>query len=130
MILLPITQGIYDFRTDLREDNFTVATAVGCDNTTAQLFKAIYDDDTSTIDIASHDADDSPTFVSYNTTTRATVINGLADNTTRVLDVTYDVSAFTEGGLTAFIDLLPWLWILLWIAFPTAAIAAIWFGRS
>jgi hypothetical protein len=131
LILLPISQGVYDFQTDLREDNFTVITALATTNTTVQLFKPLYDDDTSTIDIYSHDADDSPLYSSYNGTTRALVITGLAENTTRVIDVTYDIDAITDSdSLSTFLSYLPFIWILMWIALPIAGIIAIWTGRA
>jgi len=130
LILLPVTAGIYDFRTDLREDNFTSSTAVGSDNDTVQLFKAIYDDDVSTISITSNSVNDAPVQYSYTTATRALLVTGLTDNATRTLSVTYDVAAFAPGGLTAFLDILPYIWILIWVAFPLAAVAAIWLGKA
>ena len=131
LILLPVSDGVYDYRTDLREDNFTVITGAGTDNSTIQLFKSLYDDDTSTIDLLSHDADDSPYLSSYNTTTRALVVAGLGENITRIIDVTYDIEADNmSGGISGFLDILPWIWILIWVAFPAAAVIAIWTGRG
>lgn len=129
LALLPITQGIYDFQTDQREDNFTVTTGA-VTNTTVQLFTTLYDNDTSTIEILSHDSDDSPLYNSYNTTTRALLITGLAENTTRTIDVTYDVNALGDSsGISTFVGYLAYIWIIIWVAFPIAALIAIWTGR-
>lgn len=130
LIILPVTAGIYDFRTDIRTDNFAVTTAVGADNSTVQLFKDIYDDDASTVDISSDDVDDAPYWVSYNTTSRALLVAGLAANTTRTLSISYDKDAIGEGGITAFLGVLPLIWIIFWVAFPVAGLAAIWTGRA
>lgn len=129
LIILPFTDASYEFKTDLREDSFTVITDVGAENTTVQLFKPIYDDDVSTIEFISDDVDDSPVYYSYNSTTRALVVIGLADNTTRTLDVTYDISAYNSDATDNVIDVFSIAWVILWIAFPMGALAAIWVGR-
>ena len=131
LIILPITSGVYDFKTDLREDNFTITTATGTTNSTVQLFKAVYDDDDSTIEILSHDVDDAPLLSSYNTTSRALVVIGLAENTTRQIDVTYDIDAIeNSASLSTFLGYLAWIWIIMWIALPVAGLVAIWTGRA
>jgi len=124
--MLPVTEGIYDFRTDVREDNFTVLTAAGVTNSTVQLFTNIYDDDVSTIDLSSNDGDDTPTYSSYNSTTRNLVVIGLSANTTRTLTVFYDIDALTESAAVGnLLDMIDFLWILVVVAFPGAAIVAI-----
>lgn len=130
LILLPVTTGVYDYRTDIRTDNFAVITDNTSDNSTVQLFKAIYDDDISTIEFSSDDVDDAPYYSSYNSTSRALVIAGLAVSTIRTLEVSYDVDAVSEGALSTFLDLLPWIWIIIWVAFPIAGLVAIWTGRA
>jgi len=129
LIILPFTDASYEFKTDLREDSFTVTTAVGADNETVQLFKPIYDDDVSTLEFISDDTDDSPIYYSYNTTTRALVVAGLAADTTRTLDVTYDISAYSSDAVNNVIDVFAIAWVILWIAFPMGALAAIWVGK-
>ena len=124
--MLPVTEGIYDFRTDVREDKFTVLTAAGVSNSTVQLFTDIYDNDTSTIDLSSNDGDDTPTYSSYNSTTRNLVVIGLSANTTRTLSVFYDIDALTESAAVGnLLDMTDMLWLLIIIAFPGAAIVAI-----
>lgn len=130
LILLPVTTGVYDYRTDIRTDNFAVTTDNTSDNSTVQLFKAIYDDDISTLEFSSDDVDDAPYYSSYNSTSRALVIAGLAVSTIRTLEVSYDVDAVSEGALSTFLDLLPWIWIIIWVAFPIAGLVAIWTGRA
>ena len=127
--LLPVTEGIYDFKTDLREDNFTVTTGLGETTANVTLLKAIYDDDTSTITISSDDSEDVPLYSSYNATTRSLSVIGFSDNNTRSLTVTYDIDAITGDGIDTLLDQLPWIWILIKIALPAAAIAAIFMGK-
>ena len=130
LILLPVTAGVYDYRTDIRTDNFAVSTAVGADNTTVQLFKDIFDDDASTVEISSDEVSDAPYWVSYNGTSRALLVAGLTANTTRTLDISYDTDAIGEGGITNFLGILPWVWIIIWVAFPIGGLVAIWTGRA
>ncbi len=128
LIMLPVTEGVYAYRTDQREDTFSITTE---NITTADvvLLKTIYDDDTSTVLFASSIAE-VPTVSSYNGTTRNLSIAALTENTTRSLDIQYDVSAISNSAVDSFMDIIPWIWILLWIAFPVAGLAAIWTGRA
>ena len=130
LFLLPLSEGSYDFRTDLRYDSFTVATAVGTTNATIQLSTEIYDDDTSTLDIDSNDVDDTPLFYSYNGTTRALLVIGLADNTTRTLGVTYDIDALEAwGAIMTLADRIEWVWLIIIIGFAPAALVALFTHR-
>jgi len=116
LFMLPVTEGIYDFITDVREDTFTVTTGVGSTNATVQLFKAIYDDDTNT---------------SYNATNRNLVVTGLSENITRTLTVNYDIDALSNSAAVAtLVSKFDLIWLLVVIAFPAAAIAAIVIGRA
>lgn len=132
LFFLPVSTGIYAFRTDARTDTFpNVRTAIGTDNVSKVLLKPIYDNDTATISISSNLSTDVPIYGgSYNTTSRLLLIDGLSDNATHSLEVTYDVAAFTEANLTTFLDYIPFIWVLMVIAFPVAGLAAIWLGRA
>lgn len=130
LILLPITTGIYDFRTDIKTDTFTVTTPPSTTNATIQLNEEVYDDDTSTLVLTSNDTDDNPVAYSYNGTTRATVVTGLADNTTRTITAQYDYNVISGTATNTFLDNLAWIWLIMWIALPIAGIAAIWTGRA
>jgi len=131
LFMLPVTEGIYDFITDVREDTFTVTTGVGSTNATVQLFKAIYDDDTNTIELSSNDADDIPLYSSYNATNRNLVVTGLSENITRTLTVNYDIDALSNSAAVAtLVSKFDLIWLLVVIAFPAAAIAAIVIGRA
>ena len=129
--MLPFTDAAYAFLTEEREDTFNYNTAVGQTTANVTLLKPIYDDDTATIGILSSISDDSPAFVSYNVTSRLLQMSGLADNTTRVLYVTYDVQAQDVNvAIDRLINISPVIWLLSIIVFPIAGIAAIWFGRA
>lgn len=129
--MLPVTDAIYDYQTDLRTDTNTVTTAAGVTTGNVTLFTALHDDDTSTITITSNDSDDSPVYSSYNTTTRALDFTGLAENTTRTITVTYDIYALSSSGaIDTFVDKLDLFWLVVIVAFPIAAIAAVVIGRA
>jgi hypothetical protein len=131
LILLPVSRGVYDFKTDKRTDTFNlVTTPVGSTNATVQLLKYIYDNDLSTVEISSNNTADLPLYFSYNGTSRALVIAGLSANSTHSFNVSYDVDALGMPAMITFVNLLPSIWILIWVAFPTAGLIAIWTGRA
>jgi hypothetical protein len=121
-LLLPFTTGPHSFQTDLKEDSFTVVTA-DTNNATVQLYKVLYDDDMSSIGILSRDTDDIPLASSYNGTTRALVIIGLATNTTRAIDVTYEIDALGGNAVIGTIlDMFPFFLIAICLMFIGGAI--------
>ncbi len=127
--LLPITTGIYDFRTDVRADAFSVDTAAGITTGNVTLLRAIYTDDTNTISYVSTLAE-VPIFSSYNTTTRQLLTSGLTANTTRTLTVNYDINALAfSDALSTLLDWWPFIWYMIITAFPIAALVAIFTGR-
>ncbi len=129
--LIPITQAIYDFRTDLRVDSFAVTTPVGGDNTTVALFASIYDGDIAAAGVTSNLSTDVPVLYSYTAATKAAVLTGLSANATHTLEVSYYYSALSgEVALDTFMDLTPYIWYLVMIAFPVAALAALFMGRT
>jgi len=131
LFMLPVSEAVYDFRTDLREDEFSSTTAVGQTTENVTLLREVYDDDTETISILSDDSDDSPAYSSYNTTSRQLGISGLADNLTRTLTVSYDVDALAgSAALNTFVGYIPWIWLLIIIVFPIAGLAAVFLGRA
>ena len=128
--LLDVTTGIYDFRTTVREDVF-VATETTPLGTTANvtLLKSIYDDDTNTISYESTLAE-TPVFSSYNTITRQLLTSGLTANTSRILTVIYDTNALAHSdAIDNILDWWPFIWYMLIVTFPIAAILAIFTGR-
>ena len=129
--MLPVSRAVYDFRTDLRTDEFSSTTVGSQTSENVTLGKPVYDDDTGTIDILSDESTDTPAFSSYTTATRVVNISGLSANTTRVLAVSYDIDAL-EGSdaLNTFVGYVPWIWMLIIIVFPMVGIAAIWTGRA
>jgi len=128
--LLPITALIYDFRTDVTEDDFYISTAVGSTNTTVTLSDFIYNDDTTTLTAISNLNTDSPTLVSYNTTTRATLFNSITENATRTLNITYDTDALNSSAWDTVLTIFPKIWMIIIICFPVAGLVAIVMGRS
>lgn len=126
---LDITAAIYDFRTDVREDEFSVDTAVGVTTTNTTLIKTLFDNDTNTIGYLST-ISETPVYSSYDTTTRELKTAGLTANTTRTLTVNYDTNALTHStAINNLIDWWPFIWYMLLTAFPIAALVAIFTGR-
>lgn len=130
LLMLPVTEAIYDFRTDVREDSFSVTTgAVTSANVT--LVKEVYDDDTSTIELTSDNTSDSPTFSSYDTATRGLTVSGLSADTTRDLTVAYDVYALTGwDAIDTLLSRFDLIWLICIFSFGPAALAAIFLGRA
>lgn len=129
--MLPVSGAVYDFRTDLREDEFTSPTGVLVTTANVTLGKPVYDNDTSTIDYFSDLSTDVPVYSSYNATSRQLGVAGLTDNTTRTLTITYDIDALGgSDALNTFVGYVPWMWMLLIIVFPIAGLAAIFTGRA
>jgi predicted transcriptional regulator len=121
---------VYDYRTDVREDEFAVSTGGAETTGNVTLIKAVYDDDTQTIAITSDDADDTPAYSDYDTTTRELEVSGLAVSTNRTLTVAYDIDALSaSAAISTLMDYLSWIWFILLAGFPAAAIAAVFMGR-
>ena len=128
--MLPITMAIYDFRTDLRTDEFTSPTGLDENSVNVTLHKPIYDDDTGTSGILSDLPTDVPLYSSYNTTSRQFEVSGLTANTTRLLTVSYNIDALLgSNAINTLVDILPFIWMLCVVAFPMAALFAIFTGR-
>lgn len=131
LFLLPVTSAVYDFRTDLKEDTFRYETGAGVLTGNVTLLKAVYDNDFSTISVTSDDSDDVPVLVEYHTTNRVLDISGLAASTNRTLTVSYDVDALSaSGALSGFMDKVPWIWMIMVVCFPIAAIVYLIFGMK
>lgn len=129
--LFPLTESVYDFRTDVREDTFNVNTGVGITTVNVTLVKEIYNNDTQTVSFSSNLSSDRPLFSSYNITTRALEVSTLTDNKTRALSVEYDIDALrATPAVQVLVDRIGWIWLLMLIAFPAAAILAIFIGRA
>lgn len=126
---LPITESIYAWQTDQRTDKFNVTTAPGQTTASIILHKPIFDDDTNTISFSSN-VSEVPTCSSYNATTRQVLVATLLDDTTRELDVSYDVSAFDwSPTLDTVGDIAIWLYYILLALFPMAGVVYIFWGK-
>jgi len=132
LFMLPITEAIYDFRTDVRDDNFYgIETGVGVVTANVTLHTSLYDDDTDTIGILSNETDDIPAFSTYDTATRELEVGGLAASGNRTLTVSYDIDALSAStAVSNFMNVVSWIWFILLAAFPAAAIGAIFMGRA
>ena len=131
LFMLPFTQMAYDFRTEPRTDTYSVDTAVGILTANESLYDDLYNADLGSIDIDSTLATDVPMPAAYNVTTRLLDITGLTANTTRILEITYDFDALSAtAAIAALIDRLPWIWLLVCVAFAPAALFAIFTNRA
>lgn len=129
---LPITQGVYDFKTDPREDTFNnVLTGVGETTANVTILKALYDNDTSTFSISSNTSRDIPLYSSYNATTRELMVSGLAANITRSLYVTYDIDALSGVvAISTLLNFVPYFWYIILLLIPPVTLIAIWRGNT
>ena len=126
LFMLPLTDAIYDFRTDLRTDTFSTLTAVGVESANETLLDDLYGGDTGSVDIDSDDATDNPLASSYNSTNQVLNIIGLTADTTRTLDITYAFDALQgSDAINNLVGRIPWIWMLVIIAFGPAALFAI-----
>jgi hypothetical protein len=131
LFMLPIGDGIYDFRTDVKEDKFNVTTGGATTTANVTLYKSVYNADSSTIAITSDAFADIPVLVAYNSTTRKTDISGLAISTSRTLTVSYDYDALNaSGAITVLLDKLQWIWLICVIAFAPAALASLFLKKD
>ena len=124
--MLPITQAIYDYRTDIYYDYYNWETQGA--NTTANvvLTNPIYNNDTNTITIQSNLATDVPLYSAYNTTTRLLDMTGLTAGVNRTLTVYYDIDALlSQPALSILMGWLPYIWMLMVIILPMAGIYAV-----
>ena len=129
--MLPVEEAVYDFRTALRTDTFLTSTGVDVTSANETLWGSLYECDLGSIDIDSDEATDTPVPNSANCTSRVLNIEGLSDNTTRVLEITYAYDALVGyEAINTIVDRFPFIWIVLLIAFPIAAFAAMFMGRS
>ena len=132
LFMLPFTTAIYDFRTDVRTDTFP-GTATGGAETSANLSltKFVFDDDIETILITSDDGLDVPLLSSYNTTTRLVDMTGLAVSANRTVTISYDVDALSESdAVSTILDRVPAIFLLVVIAFPMAALWAVFRNKD
>jgi len=128
--LLPLTTAVYDFRTDERTDTFLTTTAVLVNSVNETLLDDLFNNDVGSVSIASDNATDTPLGNSYNATSRALLIIGLSGNATRTLDVSYDVQAFeVTDAINTLLDKVPFIWMLIIIAFAPAAMLALFLNR-
>ena len=121
---------VYDYRTEPRTDTFNATTGAGVTTANVVLHDFIYDDDTDTISFDSSIAE-TPIVSTYNGTTKLLTVASLTANTTRTLEVTYDIDAIPDSAaINTLLDRWAWIWMLVVIVFAPASIAAMWTGRA
>lgn len=126
---LPITQAVYDYRTDQRTDTYSTDTALVVTTANETLLGDLYDCDMGSIDIDSDVATDAPLPSSINCTSRVLLVEGLTANTTRILDITYDYDALAgNNAIDTLLGWIPYINILIIVCFPIASILAMWKG--
>jgi hypothetical protein len=131
LFLLPVTDAVYSFRTDVKLDEFRIETDGATTTANVTLLKSVFDNDTSTISITSDAYVDAPVFIAYDSTTRKTDIAGLLISTNRTLTVAYDYDALSAStALSNFIDKVGWVWLIVLVIFPVAAIAALFLNKE
>ena len=131
LLMLPVGDAVQSFRTSSRTDTFPGTATGGVSSASVVLLKSIYQNDVTTIVPTSSLSTDIPAYLSYNTTNRALVVSGLTVSGNRTLYIDYTIDALvTMGALSTLADKLPWIWLLMVIAFVPAALAAIFMGKA
>lgn len=121
--LVPISDGIYEFRTDAKTDTAYIQTGAGETSSNHTLTKTLYDNDTSSVSLFSYDSDDIPVVSSYNSTTRLLVFTGMAASTNRTMEITFDTDVFTNSNFWPdFLDNFKFYW---WVFISLYAIGAL-----
>ena len=121
--LLPVSDAIYSFKTDLRTDSFLVTTAAGVTSNNSTLVKPLYADDVSTLSFSSNCTNDNIAYTSYNATAKRLLYHGLEAGKTRLVEISYDASAFDFGGpYNTLTDAASWLMFIFFIIFPMGGI--------
>ena len=127
LFMLPFSEGVYDFQTDLQEDSLTSTTAVGATSDNLTLSEAIYEDDTTTLSVTSDDSTDVPVLAAYDSTTQSVNITGLTANATRTLEIDYDIDALPGwSGIDTLVSRLNLFWLIGIVGFIPASLIAIW----
>lgn len=121
---IPISDnGIYEFRTDAKIDTVQVETGAAETSGNHTLTLTLYNNDTSSVDIVSYEYGDVPAVVSYNSSNRFLVFNGLLTSTNRTLEITYDTDVFSNSNFwPEFLDNFKYFWWVFICLFPIAAI--------
>lgn len=126
LFMLPLTSAIYYFRTDVYEDIYNYETGGGVTTANVVLTYPIYNNDTNTIVMYSDLFSDVPLYSAYNTTTRLLDITGMTAASNRTLRVNYDINALVSNpAISILMDWTPYIWYLMLITLPMAAIYAI-----
>lgn len=117
--LLPVSEGIYNFRTDVKEETRTVITGAGDTTASLVLSKPVYQDDASTIEVLSSIDTDTTVIDSYTPATRTLALSGLDSDASRELSISYDVNALQwHTAFDTMLTYVPFIWIVILIAFP------------
>lgn len=131
LLMFPMPSAIYDFRTDVRTDDFYYVTAAGQTTANVTLVKPPYDDDYQTISLFTDLSTDNATLASYNTTTRVAGISNLTADDERTISVSYDVDAlWNSAALDTFLDLAPYLWFIFLFIFLIVSVYVFWKYRA
>jgi hypothetical protein len=129
---IPVTDLIYDFRTDVRNDDIVKVTNASETSANVTLHTYIYGSDATLASVTSDEGADAPVIYAYAPSNHTANITGLSVSLSRILTVTYDVDALS--GSTAWDkildDIVPKLWLLIIIIFPIAALVAMFLGRA
>lgn len=129
--LFPVSEGVYDFRTNTREITVEVTTAIAETTADIVLTQPLYDDDIDLATVFSDLGTDTPTVTDYDDVTRELEISGLDDDETRNLTITYPYDCLSLNvALNTVMDIIPVIWILILVGFPAVSLIVIWQGRA
>ena len=121
--LLPVSQAVYDYRTDIYSDYYNYETGGAVTTANVVLSNPIYNNDTNTITIMSDLYTDNPLFASYCSTNRLLDMTGMTAAANRTITVHYDISALVGlPAVATLMDWMPYIWWILISIFPMAGL--------
>ena len=131
-ISLPaITEGVKSFRTDIIEQTFTVATAVGVTTANISLTHSLWNEDITEITrLTSDDSTDTPVADSYVAANKRVALSGLTANTTRAIEIDYSSAGLDDyAGADQASTNIPGITVGMFILIPLAVVAAVFIRR-
>jgi hypothetical protein len=116
--MLPVTEGIYNFQTDVKVEAKTVSTGAGVTSVDVVLARPLYNNDYSTVDVLSDNTLDSPEVTAYDTLTREITVTGLHATDSRKFTINYDIQALNlPSAIYTVLGWVPVFWILILVCF-------------
>lgn len=127
LALPAITKGVVSYRTEVLTQSYSVTTGVSETTASVALSHTLWQNSVAYVtNLSSNSTDDSLLSDNYTAASKALNLTGLADNTTRLLSVSYRAGGLDEyPGADEVSTKIPGIVVGLFILIPLAFIVAI-----